>query len=93
MSSLKSKPQRTILPLVIPPLHDHKTTMIILHGRGSSAEKFAEPSLTHNVSPADTVPATSTESPADGSPTPTKSFQEHFPNAILFSRLLLYDEL
>ncbi|KAF1938510.1 alpha/beta-hydrolase [Clathrospora elynae] len=80
MSSSKSKPQRTILPLVIPPLHDHKTTMIILHGRGSSAEKFAEPLLTHMVSPGDTVPATSTDSPADGSPTPVKSFQEHFPN-------------
>ncbi|RMZ74541.1 Acyl- thioesterase [Pyrenophora seminiperda CCB06] len=47
MSSSKSKPQRTILPLVIPPLHDHNTTIIILHGRGSSAEKFAEPLLTH----------------------------------------------
>ena len=66
MSSSKSKPQRTILPLVVPPLHDHKTTIIILHGRGSSAEKFAEPLLTHMVSPGDTVPATSTDSPADG---------------------------
>ncbi|KAF2024603.1 alpha/beta-hydrolase [Setomelanomma holmii] len=80
MSSSKLKTQRTILPLVVPPLHDHKTTMIILHGRGSSAEKFAEPLLTHVVSPGGTVPAASTESPADDSPTPIKSFQEHLPN-------------
>ncbi|KAF1837350.1 phospholipase/carboxylesterase family protein-like protein [Decorospora gaudefroyi] len=102
MSSSKSKPQRTILPLVIPPLHDHKTTMIILHGRGSSAEKFAEPLLTHIVSPGDKVPVSSTELPADGSPTSMKSFQEHFPNtkfvfptaplrrAVVFKRSLIH---
>jgi predicted esterase len=81
MSSSKSKSQRTILPLVIPPLHDHKTTMIILHGRGSTAERFAEPLLAHMVSPGDTIPATSTESLTDSSPTPMHSFREHFPNA------------
>jgi predicted esterase len=80
MSSSKLKTRRTILPLIVPPLHDHKMTMIILHGRGSTAEKFAEPLLTHVVSPVDTAPAASTESPADNSPTPLKSFQEHFPN-------------
>jgi predicted esterase len=81
MSSSKSNPQRTILPLVVLPLHNHKTTMIILHGRGSSAEKFAEPLLTHMVSPGDTVPATSTESLVGRSPPPPmKSFREHFPD-------------
>ncbi|KAF1920878.1 phospholipase/carboxylesterase family protein-like protein [Ampelomyces quisqualis] len=81
MSSSKAKPQRTISPVVIPPVHDHKTTMIILHGRGSTAEKFAEPLLTHMVSSGDTVPVNSTELPLNGSASPTKSFREHFPNA------------
>jgi predicted esterase len=80
MSSSKLKTRRTILPLIVPPLHDHKMTMIILHGRGSTAEKFAEPLLTHVVSPVDTAPAASTESPADNSATPITSFQAHFPN-------------
>ncbi|KAH7394214.1 phospholipase/carboxylesterase family protein-like protein [Phaeosphaeria sp. MPI-PUGE-AT-0046c] len=80
MSPSKPKSRHTIPPLIIPPSRDHETTMIILHGRGSTAEKFAEPLLTSMVSPSDAVRASPTESPTDGSPTPTASFQEHFPN-------------
>ncbi|KAH3908982.1 hypothetical protein HBH56_166430 [Parastagonospora nodorum] len=80
MSSSESKSQRTISPLVYPPAQEHKTTIIILHGRGSTALKFAQPLLTQEVSPVDTAPATCTGSPEEGSPPSTKTFQHHFPN-------------
>ncbi|KAF2801184.1 phospholipase/carboxylesterase family protein-like protein [Melanomma pulvis-pyrius CBS 109.77] len=58
-------------PLIFPPTSgNHETTLIVLHGRGSSAEKFAAPLLEHLVSPRST---TSLE------PQP-QTFQSHFPN-------------
>jgi predicted esterase len=80
MSSSESKSQRTISPLVYPPAQEHKTTIIILHGRGSTALKFAQPLLSHEVSPADTAPATCTGSPGEASLPSKNSFQDHFPN-------------
>lgn len=80
MSSSKSKIQHTTLPLVIPPANEHKTTMIILHGRGSTAEKFAEPLLNHMVSSDDTKPVITAELFQETSITTTKTFHEHFPN-------------
>lgn len=68
MPPTKSKSSSYPPPLVIPPLQSHKTTLIILHGRGSIAAKFAEPLLTHPVSPSST---STTDSPI--------SFQAHFP--------------
>jgi predicted esterase len=38
-------------PLIFAPKATHKTTLIVLHGRGSTAEKFAGPLLTHPTSP------------------------------------------
>ena len=92
MSSSKSKPLSYPLPLVLPPLQTHETTLIILHGRGSTAQKFAEPLLTHDVS----SPTAAT------SGVHLKSFREHFPNtkfvfptaplrrAIVFKRSLIH---
>lgn len=73
MSSSKSKPQRTISPLLYPPTQEHKTTIIVLHVRGSTAEKFAQPLLTHAVSLVDILPA-------EGSPLSTNTFHDYFPN-------------
>ncbi|KAF2004961.1 phospholipase/carboxylesterase family protein-like protein [Amniculicola lignicola CBS 123094] len=57
-------------PLVFGPLFAHKSTIIALHGRGSTAEKFATPLLNHTV--ASLPSSSSTETP--------QSFQSHFPN-------------
>ena len=38
-------------PLVVKPIGEHKQTFIVLHGRGSIAQKFAEPFLSHPISP------------------------------------------
>jgi predicted esterase len=54
-------------PLIFEPSEKHRQTFIILHGRGSTAEKFAEPFQSYPVSPLDE----SSES---------KSFREHFPD-------------
>ncbi|KAF2751822.1 phospholipase/carboxylesterase family protein-like protein [Sporormia fimetaria CBS 119925] len=51
--------------LQIPHSLSHKTTLILLHGRGSSAQKFAEPLLTHPVSPL--------------ASTSSRIFRDHFP--------------
>jgi predicted esterase len=47
------------------------TTLIILHGRGSTAERFAEPLLNHAIS-----------TPAAGNPnlSPSLTFKDQFPN-------------
>ena len=90
MAPSASKPAHNLPPLVVAPKDTHKTTLIVLHGRGSTAEKFAEPLLTNPVSP-----STSTaENP--------HSFHDHFPNtkfifptaplrrAIVFKRSLIH---
>jgi predicted esterase len=71
------------------PLGMHRTTLVIIHGRGSTAEKFAEPLLTHPVSPSS--PTTS-----------SKCFHAHFPTtklifptaplrrALVFNRSLIH---
>jgi predicted esterase len=71
MSSSSSNPRLRSPPLIIPVQQTHKTTLIILHGRGSTAEKFAEPLLNHAVS-----------APAAGKPisSPSLTFKDHFPN-------------
>ncbi|KAF2684252.1 phospholipase/carboxylesterase family protein-like protein [Lentithecium fluviatile CBS 122367] len=76
MSSSTSKPPANSPPLIVPPLQNHKTTLIILHSRGSTAHKFAEPLLTHLASPLSRATTQRPNSPA-GSP---KSFRYHFPN-------------
>ncbi|KAH7086895.1 phospholipase/carboxylesterase family protein-like protein [Paraphoma chrysanthemicola] len=58
--------------LVFPPSQSHKITLIVLHGRGSTAERFAEPLLTHQVSPL--------LKPLPLNPIP-KTFCDHLPNA------------
>jgi predicted esterase len=75
---MSSKPTATFSspPLVFLPPRDHKTTLVMLHGRGSTAQKFAEPLLQHLVSPASTPTASDATSPAQ----PLKPFQDHFPN-------------
>ncbi|KAF2726812.1 hypothetical protein EJ04DRAFT_517624 [Polyplosphaeria fusca] len=63
-------------PLIVPSIHAHKTTVIVLHGRGSTAEKFAEPILTHPVS----SPLPSTASLPETITHPGKVFRDHFPH-------------
>ncbi|KAF7570430.1 esterase [Pyrenophora tritici-repentis] len=65
-------------PLIVPPLRDHKTTLIILHGRGSTDEKFAEPLLKHIVSPLCTTTSSNTGSLQKTEP--PKYFQDYFPD-------------
>lgn len=60
--------------LIFPACRTHKTTLVILHGRGSTAEKFAEPLLKHVVS--SVTPTSPTNSPAESS----ESFRSHFPD-------------
>ncbi|KAJ4288441.1 hypothetical protein N0V90_011676 [Kalmusia sp. IMI 367209] len=50
--------------------------MIILHGRGSIAERFADPLLTHPVAPL----STAATSDAASSTEPMRAFQDYFPN-------------
>ncbi|KAH7401609.1 Alpha/Beta hydrolase protein [Pyrenochaeta sp. MPI-SDFR-AT-0127] len=65
-----SKPVPFSPPLFLSPTSGiHKSTFIILHGRGSSAEKFAEPLLSHAVA---CSPQTHGEE---------RSFQSYFPNS------------
>lgn len=61
-------------PLIFEPTGSHKTTMIVLHGRGSTAERFAEPFLTSAVSKA----ASSGMAEADAEDNVV--FQDYFPN-------------
>jgi predicted esterase len=56
------------VPLIFEPSEEHRQTLIILHGRGSTAEQFAEPFLSHPVSPLN-----------EGST--SISFREHFPHS------------
>ncbi|KAF2262276.1 alpha/beta-hydrolase [Lojkania enalia] len=65
-------------PLIIPSPAAHKQTIIILHGRGSTAEKFAEPLLTHPVS--STTSPTSLDISPNTESTDTKTFQSYFSN-------------
>jgi predicted esterase len=76
MSSAKSKSPAHFPPLIVPPLQEHKTTLLILHGRGSTAQKFAEPLLQQAVSHASTSFLSSTNLATE----PLKSFRDHFPN-------------
>ncbi|ORY02680.1 phospholipase/carboxylesterase family protein-like protein [Clohesyomyces aquaticus] len=63
-------------PLIVPSLHTHKTTLIVLHGRGFTAQKFAEPILTHPVS--SLLPSTTS---LLGTLThPGKVFRDYFPH-------------
>ena len=66
MASSTSKSPVHSPPLIFPPPQTHQTTLIILHGRGSTAQKFAEPLLTHPVS------SSTIDSP--------KAFRDYFPN-------------
>jgi predicted esterase len=68
MAPSASQPALNLPPLVVAPKATHKTTLIVLHGRGSTAEKFAEPLLTNPVSPS--------SSTAENS----NSFHDQFPN-------------
>lgn len=98
MSTSKSKPLVYSPPLIFPPLQAHKKTLIILHGRGSSAQKFAEPLLTHVVAPLSTAASPTPSSPEEF----PKSFRDHFPNtrfvfpcaplrrALVFNRSLIH---
>ncbi|KAF2740615.1 alpha/beta-hydrolase [Polyplosphaeria fusca] len=70
-----SRPRGYPPPLVIPPMLVHETTMIVLHGRGSTAEKFANPLLSHLVS----SPAPSSVLSVQSKSIPS-TFQSHFPN-------------
>lgn len=62
------KPPEYPQPKVVEATSTHKSTVIVLHGRGSSADQFASSFLTHLTSPPseDYVSA--------------KQFQSHFPN-------------
>ncbi|KAF2869239.1 Alpha/Beta hydrolase protein [Massariosphaeria phaeospora] len=85
-------------PLVVSPQQTHKTTLIILHGRGSTAHKFAEPLLAHPVSHLTTATTPTPSSSAQ----PLASFRDHFPNtkfvfptaplrrALVFKRSLIH---
>jgi predicted esterase len=44
-----SKSIRYPEPLVVQPTKEHRQTFIVLHGRGSSAQKFSEPFLSHAI--------------------------------------------
>lgn len=57
--------------LEIAPYGDHLQTFIILHGRGSTAQKFADPLLTQQVAPQGSCTTTQAR----------ETFQEHFPHA------------
>jgi predicted esterase len=97
MSSSESKPLSYSPPLIFSPSQTHQTTLIILHGRGSTAQKFAEPLLAHAVSspPATPLPASTGE-------VHHRSFRDHFPNtkfvfptaplrrAVVFKRSLIH---
>lgn len=58
-------------------MKEHKHTIIILHGRGSTAQKFAEPLLQHSVSSLAPLAASSTKY----STATQESFREHLPYA------------
>ncbi|CBX96514.1 similar to phospholipase/carboxylesterase family protein [Plenodomus lingam JN3] len=75
MSISQSNPPVPSRPLVIASSQAHKTTLIILHGRGSTAEKFAEPLLQHVVSAIDGKTIENRETSAS-----SKTFQQHLPN-------------
>ncbi|KAF2471665.1 alpha/beta-hydrolase [Lindgomyces ingoldianus] len=69
-SSTPSKTSAYPQPITILPKQTHKSTMIILHGRGSTASKFASPFLSHPVTPLPNTPF----------PSPSQPFQSHFPH-------------
>ncbi|KAI8930940.1 hypothetical protein NX059_011955 [Plenodomus lindquistii] len=75
MSNSQPKTPVSAKLLVVAPSQNHKTTLIILHGRGSTAEKFAEPLLQHVVSATDGETIENSETPTGG-----KTFQQHLPN-------------
>jgi predicted esterase len=97
MSPSETKPLSYSPPLIFSPSQTHQTTLIILHGRGSTAQKFAEPLLAHAVSspPATPLPASTGE-------VHHRSFRDHFPNtkfifptaplrrAVVFKRSLIH---
>lgn len=64
-------------PRVFEPKEAHKTTMIVLHGRGDTADRFARPFLASPVTPYQTTGTT--EVPGLGSTEPS-SFRDYFPN-------------
>ncbi|KAF2021471.1 phospholipase/carboxylesterase family protein-like protein [Aaosphaeria arxii CBS 175.79] len=68
------KPQHYPTPLKIPPKSGTtpRTILIILHGRGSTADIFAKPLLDHLVSPRIT---------AQGEEEAARQFYDHFPTA------------
>ncbi|KAF2276158.1 alpha/beta-hydrolase [Westerdykella ornata] len=76
MTSSTSKSPVYSPPLTLPPPQTHKTTLIILHGRRSTAQKFAEPLLTHPVSPVSTVTSSTSSELSDSS----KAFRDYFPH-------------
>jgi predicted esterase len=76
MSTSKSKPPVHRPPLIVAPSREHKTTLVVLHGRGSTADKFAEPLLQHPVSLAHTPSFSSKNIAAE----PLRTFRDHFPN-------------
>lgn len=76
MSPSKSKSIQYSPPLIVPPLREHKQTLIILHGRGSTAQKFADPLLQHQVPP---LPGSDTASAASSMGN-NKSFRDNLPH-------------
>ncbi|KAH6629540.1 phospholipase/carboxylesterase family protein-like protein [Boeremia exigua] len=66
-------------PVIVSPSQKHETTLIVFHGRGSTAQKFAEPLLSHTVSSDShtTTPHSTT------TVKPQKCFRDHFPNTKL----------
>ncbi|KAF2434075.1 alpha/beta-hydrolase [Tothia fuscella] len=76
-------------PLIVLPIKEHKQSFIILHGRGSSAQKFSEPFLSHAITPLQSEGTTTSaaESPTFQSSFPHAKFV--FPNAAL-RRAVIY---
>ena len=71
----KSKSSNYPSPLIFTPLLSHKTTLILLHGRGSAAERFSEALLKNPVSPL------STTTPKDPTNLPEiQTFRDCFPH-------------
>ncbi|KAJ4360063.1 uncharacterized protein N0V89_000622 [Didymosphaeria variabile] len=76
MSTARTSPTHKA-PLVFEPTEIHTTTMIVLHGRGSTAERFAEPFLTSLVAPRTRVTRSQVSELASES---TTIFRDYFPN-------------
>ena len=68
-------------PLIIPPLNDHKQTIILLHGRGSNAAKFGPSLLHHPITNIAANPEPTNDNNNNNSGTNIKTLATSFPNA------------